>query len=793
MYLKRKTKWLLLGVVAILATLLLAASVGLFYLIHTSMLKPGSGGTIAGLKAEVRIEQDGFGVPTIKGNSIADIYRAQGWVMARDRLFQMDLLRRRSAGRLAEIFGMQALRFDKLHRKFGFAHIAKAAASQMQGRVRERMQAFTDGVNAFMQQGPRPFEMRLLGYHPEPWEVSDSILVVLAMFEDLDFYPQVYAEKALTALYAKRPKALADFLTPIAGFLDSPALPDQQRDLLPTIPSVDLFDLRNEQHTIRTIGDRLQPRASVGSNAWVIAGRLTKSGLPIVAGDPHLFLYLPNIWYRLRLQGGGLQVSGIGLPGVPGVVMGSNGHVAWTMTASYGDTIDLVEVPKSAKHQIREEVISIRGEEPITLEVQESKWGPIVERIHEKEYALEWTAQDVEEIAQSDVTELNLAGDVHALIKALSKWQGPTVNLLFGTKAGDIGWLMVGNIPKRIGFEGRYGVARDPYRYWDGTFTPSQLPRLINPASGMIINANQRMVPILQDSIAAKTFGYNHPSPSRAYRIRERLSEKRGWSAKEIYSIQLDIFSHQLLFYRQLLATALKRLGQREDPWQQAMATLIKAWDGKASVDSAAYPLLRKFRLQLFAHLLEPLWGLPLSKDAQSGKEFWPLIEWYYHEPVLKQLLAKKPAHLLVKQFPSYDAAVVDAAVTAAKSLVQSADELQQLRWGDFNRSQIHHPFSQGLPDFFGKHFRLPVTEISGDHWVPKVATRFHGQFLSSSMRMVVDLANAQNSIFNHAGGQSGHYHSAHFDDQYEAWLQGLPTSFEPGATTVTDVLVPKP
>ncbi len=780
---RSKKFFTLVGGLLAIGTLIFAGY--LYWLIRSSNPPLGRGASVSGLSHEVRIEQDALGVPTIRGETTQDIYRGQGWVTARDRLFQMDLIRRKLSGRLSEIFGEKLVGVDTFHRKLGLSHVVRKATSAMGKKRRSSFQAYAEGVNAFLREGALPFEIRVLGYQPEPWRVEDSLLVILAMFADLDFQGQYLAERAVTLLYEKRPKPLADFLTSLSGFLDSPVLPEPPLKPL-DIPRAETFDLRKELPSAEA-SPAFDPTPA-GSNAWALSGKFTQSGAPIVAGDPHLDLFTPNIWYRVRLAGGPLHVTGVSLPGVPGIVIGSNADVAWSITHPSGDTVDLVRVSQTAKRQQRLEEIRIKKRESHRLVVEDTEWGPILRRDGRDDYAVQWVALDDNQLSQMDTTEFLLARNTSEFLGALSRWKGPVSNVVFATREGDIGWTLAGNLPDRRGFDGRTIAPRDASHYWKGYIPFERLPRVINPPSGYIVSANQRMSSNESD---VRRTANNLVCPDRAFRIRQLLDgSKGGWSVDDSSRVQLDVFSPTGAFYRDILTAVLTR-SKNTDPWIKAIGALVQNWDGVVSVDSPVFSFIRVFRLRILETLVDPLWGVGSLDESWIGEERLASSQWNYPEPIVKALLDRSPAHLLSRRYASYDEAVIDAALVAAKKLVKNPEELQSLRWGKTNRTAIPHPFSLVLPAFLGRFFNMPNEEVGGTLSTPKAAALLHGRFHSASMRVVVDLSDSRRSVFSQPGGQSGNFQSPNYSDQFAAWLKGTPNPFEPGKVVTVDLLRP--
>ena len=730
---------------------------------------------IEGLQSQVLIEQDREGTPTIKGHHILDIYRAQGWITARDRFFQMDMIRRRAQGNLSSIFGSRAHESDKLHRLFNFENVALRAYKAMEANVQNRLRAYADGVNAFLNHGELPFETRVLFYKPQKWEPHHCILVVLSMHEDLEFSLQADTEKALNLLYERRPIEVAQFLTPMGGFYDLPLFDENFEQ--PKIPSIHVFNLRADFSHSASTNFKLSEHASLGSNAWAVSGKKTQSGLPLLAGDPHLRLALPNIWYRNYLKGAGLDVIGVSLPGLPGIVIGTNKKIAWSLTSPYVDTVDLVKLQKNISYPVRKELIETRFSKDLLYGIKESKFGPILYEDKNYAYALQWSALDPTRFLHVDLADLNLSQNKDDLLHAAKKWSGPPQNLIFATHEGDIGWVLAGHLPKRVGFSGHTSGVRDENHYWDGYFSFEELPKLINNEKDIIVSANQRTKAIHENP---HFFGNNWPSSTRAYRIHELLNEDKKSDAEHMLSIQLDIYSYLMAWYRDLLLQTLNTKNVENDPWMAHIKVILKEWDGQVSIESSAYPFLRDFRDTLLTQLIGPLWG---NSD----------MVWNNPEPILQTLLKERPLHLLSSEFMSYDDVIIQSALSTAKKLVKQPGDLKNLRWGERNKTKVFHPFALLLPAPLKKYFELKPQELPGDSLgVPRIGGFFGDLLHSSSMRMVVDLAHPENSLFHHPGGQSGHFLSKNFSDQFENWYTGTATNLYPGKTVATDILKPK-
>lgn len=763
----RRLSSVLAGVVGCSAVVFTAAWIS----VHRTLPKTPTELRGLGVSAKAEIAFDRHGVPTLRGATLLDLLRLQGYVLARDRFFQMDLIRRRSAGRLAEILGPKLVPSDRQRRTYGFQRVADRAVAMMTPERKAVLEAYAAGVNAFLREGPLPPEIAILGYRPYPWKASDCALVVLGMFDP----PPVADETNVSAAMSHVPKELVDFLGTDWGFLDAPMFPEKAGSTLVSVPPPGRFDLRGgaSPTTPSKAAPLKAPASTRGSNAWALAGSRTKSGVPLLAGDPHLELNVPNIWYRLRLEGAGYAVTGVTLGGIPGVILGSNGYLSWTMTNPFSDQVDRVIVPRTARREKRTEVIAVKGEADVSFAVEDTEWGPVME----DGLALEWVALDPEPLSRMDVLEMNRAHDLASALEAFSHWTGPAHNVIFATKDGHIGWTLVGCLPRRVGFDGSVSVERGSAYRWAGYHPFSAHPKIVDPPSGVLVNANQRPVPVDGN---LHTFGRNWPSSNRARLLTNILGARNDWTVDALRDVQLDLQTLTHVWYRDRLLEFVGGATGDDARWLEAIRAVIEKWDGRIVVDSSAYPIVREFRTALQAALLGPMIAAMQPPLPDAARDLW------YRDTTVKALIEQKPAHLLSKEYADYGAAIRASALRAAKSLVSDPAELASLRWGPRNRASIRHPFSQILPRFLGELVDMPADEQAGDIITVRSATPNHG----ASMRMLVDLADPSVSRFAQPGGQSGHFLSSNYRDQHATWAKGEYGSFEPESAVTRMAIV---
>ncbi|MGH8526084.1 MAG: penicillin acylase family protein, partial [Gammaproteobacteria bacterium] len=364
---------------------------------------------MAGLTRPARVEFDGFGIPRIQAHSRADAFRILGFVTARDRLFQMDLLRRKMAGRLAEILGTEVLASDRWHRTMGFAAVSSAVFASIPDDQRKVLESYSEGVNQAMADfDVFPFEFLMLGYSPEPWRAEDSLLAVLSMYTTLAW--QGETERATTVMRAALTGKVLDFFLPRTDAYTEAVLSGKAlQTAAPPLPAGELAQvLRGKSLVSEHSGLILDRVPKYGSNAWVVAPSKTSGKRAMLANDMHLALAVPNVWYRAELHYGDTHIAGLTLPGVPLVVSGSNRRIAWGFTASGADVSDLIRLnvdsQNPAEYRIpggslrfgeRIETIRIRGEADESLVVRTTKWGPVLpEPLLGKPVAVRWTALD---------------------------------------------------------------------------------------------------------------------------------------------------------------------------------------------------------------------------------------------------------------------------------------------------------------------------------------------------------------------------------------------------------------
>jgi penicillin amidase len=751
---------------------------------------------IPGLRAPVHVERDALGVPTIRGDNRPDVARATGFLHAQDRLFQMDLQRRRAAGELAELVGSPALHLDRSARAHRFRTRAERVLAGSPAADRALIEAYAEGVNAGIAALDRPpFEYLLLGQAPARWRAADSILTVFAMYLTLQGN-QAEEESFRGAMRDVLPEPLYRFLASTGDGWDSPLMGEPLA--VPPIPGPEVFDLRTRRGLVAVAPRPALPRPTPGSNNWAVARPHTKSGAALVANDMHLPWSVPNIWYRASLvapdsRGEARRITGVTLPGVGFVVVGSNGDVAWGFTNSMGDWVDQVvlepvpgdpdayRTPGGSRRLERViETLHVKDGEDEVLEVLESTWGPVTSVDHRgRRIATRWVAHDPRAVTLA-LRDLEAVTTVAEALEVAAHAGLPAQNFTAGDRHGDIGWTIIGPIPRRIGHDGRLPSSwADGSRGWDGWLAPAEYPRVLNPSHGRIWTANQRVV----DGEMLRRIGLGgYVNGARGGQIRDRLLALESAEERDLLAIQLDNRALFLSRWRDLLLDLLDDDALGEDPRRAELRRVLEAWNERAATDSVAYRMVHAYRSAALAELFEPIEAL--VRAAQPSFRYRRMG--FQQEGPLWKLVVERPVHLLDPRYSSWRErllALLDAVLDDALS---DGGSLERLTWGEANRLRMHHPLSAFLPAA-APWLDMPPAPLGGDRHMPNALTASWGP----SERMVVSPGQEERGILHAPGGQSGHPLSSFYDAGHEAWLRGEPTPFLPGPPRHRLVLAP--
>ena len=750
---------------------------------------------VAGLGAPVKVERDALGVPTITGRTRADVARATGFIHAQERFFQMDLLRRSGAGELAEIFGAAALPLDRTHRLHGFRRTAEKVVAALPAEQRALLDAYTAGVNAGLAALPKiPWEYLVLRTPPQPWRIEDSLLCIYSMWFDLQNWRGTF-ELNNQAVQQTLGQSALNFLNPPGNSWDA-ALDGS------TFPPAPLPLLRFKPATGKQPAVHVgEPNSKIvlGSNSFAVAGRYTATGGALLASDMHLGFNVPHIWYRASLVWGEgadrHQVDGVTLPGLPFMVVGSNGRVAWGFAVAYADTTDVILAETDSFAQIqyrtahgwveiedRADLIKVKGQAPVPFTARWTEWGPIFAGPDNGHYlVLRWAAHDAE-CTNTNLMELETVRTTAAAIEIMHRAGIPHQNALIADADGAVAWTIANRIPRRIGYDGRLPVSwAYGDRKWDGWLRSEEVP-VVRPADGLLWSGNNRAVggPAL-----AQLGDSGYDEGARAGQIRDDLRALAATGRKitpaDLLAVQLDDRAKFLERWKDFLLEVLSNEAGAGHQLRGELRDVVKSWGGHASADSAAYRVVRAFRTHVTERVLAPF-----TNQAAGYYE-----KFYYsgmrYEDAVWQLAHEQPDRLLNPVHPSWAALLLAAADDVLADADKAGVPLSRFTWGTGNILAMRHPFSTFLPGPLARLLNMPATPLSGDVDMPKVQNPRHGQ----SERMVVAPGHEAEGIFQMPGGQSGHPLSPYYRAGHDAWLKGEPTPLRPGPVQHTLTLQP--
>jgi penicillin amidase len=754
---------------------------------------------LKGLSAPVQVSRDALGVPSISAANRLDAMRTLGYLHAQDRFFQMDLARRVAAGELSDLVGSAALDYDKHQRLFRLREVAKQVLAHATPTQRANLQAYTDGVNAGLKAiATWPFEYGLLFRRPQPWQPEDSVLVIHTMYFELQSSDDRH-ESQLALMRDVLPPPLFHFLSAAGTQWDAPVLGKPLE--VPPLPGADVIDLRKNPPPKLAFNAALEDEpADIGSNNWAVSGAHGAGGHALLANDMHLGIRVPDTWYRAQwtypdpsMPDGRITVTGVTLPGVPALVVGSNGHVAWGFTNSYGDWSDLVLLhidPKDPdqyqtadgwKHfEHHQEIIRVKHGSDTTLDVRDTLWGPVLGQDHNGNWrAIHWMAADPD-ATNLRLADLEQASDVQGAMAVANRAGMPEQNFLTADSGGHVAWTIAGRIPLREGYDPLVPSYWDkPNTGWVGWLDPAKYPRVVDPADGRLWTANARVV---DGPMLALIGDGGYDLGARAGQIRDDLHAKETFAASDLLAIQLDDQAKFLARWRSLLLHLLNPQRVFSHPDRAAFRQAVSDWDGHASVGSVGYRLVREFRAQVEDLALAPLFTA--CKQADAKFDYHNLSQL---EGPLWALVNQQPPNLLDPAYKDWDALMLAAVSKVSDSVTATQQPLSAYTWGARNVVRIRHPLSGAVPFLSGLLDMAPV-QLPGDSNMPRVQGRDFG----ASERMVVAPGHEAEGIFEMPTGQSGWPLSPFYRNSEPAWEKGEPTPFLPGKTEHTLEFRPK-
>ncbi|MFV0388334.1 MAG: penicillin acylase family protein [Pyrinomonadaceae bacterium] len=726
-----------------------------------------------GLTDEVRVSRDSRSILYISAKNDDDLYFVQGYETAKDRLWQLDLLRRVASGRLSELFGTKTIEQDEMWRQLGFTEIANKTLGFMDPRLRTSLEAYARGVNAYIATRNKdnvPIEFKVLSYQPEQWKPTDTILVwkIISMGLSTTWNSDIEQMNLAKNLSKEKFSALTSSISPDDVVLFGSDKVDRKGEFSKRFGDfgASKFEALDENTFEKLKRVRKESLLIAGfyakdlaaSNNWVISGKLTADGNALLANDPHLPANAPGIWHMVQLSSPNANVAGVTFPGTPGVVLGHNENIAWGATnvgpdvqdvyfETFNENREYLSAVGWKPIEIRKEPIKFR-ENPLLpklstkdFEVEITENGPIIAKAEEgKKIALKWTALDPKNREFEAFYFLNRAGNWDEFNSALSDYDGSTQNFVYADKKGNIGWHIAGKIPIR-----RKGYGSLPYDGttnagdWVGKIPYDELPHLFNPKNGFIVTANQRVTGL----------DYKYPQivrqiapPWRALEIKTRIEATKDISVGDIEDFQFD--SRSVPYSR-----LAKRIINANAADAETIAILTN-WDGRANADSIA-PIL--------------LDSIDQCMGDRVATENKPATSWMIRNRVLPWAIESGDKLFLPNGFENWNALISHCNTETKLNLKKKYGENPaQWKWGEYRKANFQHPLAGAM--FIGERFRLVFSNVDGSAWSPNVGA-------SVSMRFIAKPSNWDETRQVIPLGQSGDPDSPFWKDQFEAWRTG--------------------
>jgi penicillin amidase len=748
---------------------------------------------VKGPKNRITIRRDERGIPYVEAQNDEDLYFGQGYATAQDRLWQMDLFRRTARGELAEVLGAGpnniALDQDKLHRTYGFAQAAEAEFANTSPQERAVLEAYARGVNAYaatLDPKSMPPEFQILQYSFRPWTPADSLVVVKIFFEALsDTWRLDIMRQALSVLPAEKRAELLPEISPIDVLVvgkDAPSTSKSARVKREPVSPEALAKLAHNQEIAAAALNRIGfgTDALAASNNWVVSGKRTVSGKPLLSNDPHLRPTAPSIWHMVHLSAPGVRVAGVSAAGLPGVIIGHNDHIAWGLTNVGPDVQDLYiekfnpENPKQYQAPagwqdavIRREEIKVRKGigsseyDTINQDVTVTRHGPIIFEGDGKRFALRWTALDPAKNNSASTYLLNRAGNWKEFNTALESFTALTQNIVYADVDGHIGYHAAGVVPIRKSGDGSvpYDGSTDAGE-WTSYIPISKLPTSFDPPSGIIVTANQRIVGTDYPYFLTHSWA----QPYRARRIFDLLNEKPKVNSDDYRRIQGDVYSIGGVIFAGETVKLLRPKLTPADEKLRATLDAFEKWDGRLNAESTVAPLVAQMRLVFRSKIL----------TAALGQELVRSYQWSNFDTTLDRVIKEQPASWLPKEFASYAdllRACYDEAIGSLKTSL-GADETKWT-WGELAKARFPHPLG-GAP-LIGGQFTIPAFPQSGTGGLIGATVNVGA---SVSMRLIADPSDWDKTQQGIALGESGLPKNPHWSDQLADWRAVTPREF---------------
>ena len=757
---------------------------------------------LAGLSAVVQVDRDQNGTVVIKARNWLDAARTIGYVHAQERFFEMDLTRRSAAGELSALFGTETLAMDKAKRVHRFRMRMRQNWDKLPANDKKILSVYAEGVNAGLRALPvRPWQYLLVSASPEPWREEDSLLVIAEMYYVLQSrnINESYAEALLRERIGDK---LFNWMKPRGGSfdatLDGSVWPPAE---MPSVAEIDTRSVHfaptkvtskatTSKELVVARDDEFKP----GSNNWAVSAARSRHGVPMIADDMHLALSVPNIWFRSQFElkegadGKPARLAGISLPGVPGLVVGSNGAVAWGFTSAEGDWFDWIPVRESTdgsqymdgsqsrQFEVINELIAVRGRPDVMLAIRHTPLGPVIHAHGGRAFVLNWMAHWPGAI-DAKLEEMLWTTDVDAAILVAQSSGVPQQNILIADAAGNIAWTIAGRLPERRksnagGPRKGFSASDEVPKSW---MFREAYPLIKNPADGRLWTANSRQLGGAEGEKIGEGRG---DLGARAQHIRDRLREQDTFDEAALHGIQRDTEARLLKRWVSLVGRIAENQSQRTGFGE--VKRIVAGWNGRAGADQAAYTIARTFRINI-EEKLKNTWIEAAAPDFKHHVPRDGRMEYAVWRAVSEQ-----PMHLLPLRFKSWDEFLTQELADVIAQFNLRYGSLEAATWGRINAANITHPISEALP-WLGHWLNMPATPLDGDNHIPMVATKKDG----ASQRMVVAPGREASGILSMPGGQSGHPLSPFYGAGHRDWLDGTPTPFLAGPARNTMMMRP--
>lgn len=766
---KRKpwVKWLLI-VLAVVIVVVISLLIYVNAYVNRSLPELEGEQALAGLQSDVTVIRDDAGVPHISAETNEDLFYAQGYVTAQDRLFQMEMSRRQASGRLSEVAGEAALTQDKYFRTLGLRRAAEASLELYDDEAIAALEAYAEGVNAYINEAHDenkwPVEFKIMDLDSmEDWSIVDSLTIGKYMAYDLGGNWERQA-----------------FNYYLLNHFDE----DEAFELFPSYPEGAMTNISDEEYVDLTQSLVHAPKTHEfnGSNNWVVSGEKTESGKPLLANDPHLGLATPSIWYQVRLESADYNVSGVIFAGVPGIILGHNEQIAWGVTNVNPDVQQLFIEKRNENNpyqflyddewvdaEVIQETIHVKDGESVDFEIVETIHGPIISEFTNEidtdkpdtAFSVDWTALDPT-TELSAILRINRASNWEEFEEALEYFHAPAQNFVFASQDGTIAYKANGKIPK-------YQHSDDallPLPGWDSSndlneYIPfDELPTLINPEKGFVATANNK---VITDEYP---YHISHvwAQPYRYTRIHDVLDEANQLSTEDMMDLQMDQMNLQAEWLVPIMAEVLE--GQELSDDEEVALNLLNEWDYIDHVDSPQPLIFHEF----FDEMEEQLFPEYIPEEIYRmfkgrGQTVDQLVRSAYNEEGSIWFDKNGGLEAVFKN-------AFEESVRELKNLYGS--DIEGWAWGDYHQVYFEHPLSNIF--FLDKFFNSKEPVSVGGSQVTVMAASFkddgtvnHG----ASWRFIIDLEEIEKSYQIVGPGQAGHYRSEWYDNQVLDWVNG--------------------